>query len=122
LRKNRTVFHESRKAADLRKRWSLLKKANLLVDQTIASTVSMSTQIENCPCLMPLNDKLAQPFELVEASIDDKEIMKNVELIDEHIEKGFSMRLFYHLFLFTVFKFVDDKLVQKLCFFFFLKS
>ena len=70
-------MNESRSVESLKKQWNLFKNLNLLKDQVTNETDSAMCKPNN----------LSVSFSQIEASLDDKNIMDNVEL-NEDIEKG----------------------------------
>ena len=92
LMEKKVYFYEARTPASLKKQWNLFKKLNLLKDQVMSQCKSSSDSTGENPDLSNLNfkkDMFNVNYSQIEASLDDKEIMENVE-VDNELEKAMT--------------------------------
>jgi hypothetical protein len=91
LIENKIYFYEARTPNSLKKQWNLFKKLNLLKDQ-VMSQCKPNASIEEIIDLKNLNfkkDMFNVNYSQIEASLDDREIMENIE-VDDELEKAMS--------------------------------
>jgi hypothetical protein len=85
LSENKIHFYESRTPGALMNQWKILKKLNLLKDQVIPQNQEKLTDNESLDMenLNYKKDAFNVNYTQIEASLDDKEIMENIEIDDD---------------------------------------
>jgi len=90
LMENKIHFYDARTAASLKKQWKLFKKLNLLKDQVTHNQEKFNdNEGLDAESLNLKKDLFNVNYSQIEASLDDKEIMENIEL-DDDLEEGMT--------------------------------